>query len=705
MTQYEEILAGRQDGYVTSVCLQCVSSCGIKVKVEAGRAVAIDGNPLDPNSKGKLCAKGQAGIMQAYDPHRVKHPLERVGPRGSGQWRRISWEEALEKITVRLQKLQNLGQSEKLVFYSGRNMMAGYTTRFTHAFGSPNHFNHDSLCASTRQTACMETVGDGWPLPDLEHSRYIILLGSNRLEANLPFVAGAQRLVKALGNKAKLVVVDPRFNESAVKADEWLPIIPGTDGAFVMGLINVIITEELFDRDFMEKWAVGFEQFAREIVPQYTPEYASNICGIPVATIERIAHEFATTKPAVADSLRGVAAHENGLAASRAVLMLNALVGNIDEKGGLCFSTAKGLSAVDPVPAVPSQQKIDLTGTERFPLADSAQQQILPSIGAGEPYPIDTIIFYHSSPAYSMPEPEKQIEVIKDEGKVPFIVSIDPFMGETTALADIILPETTYLERHDLISWPFAFEFQSYFWLRKPVIKPVHEARETREVLRELALKIGGGMEEYFQDTVVEYMKKELEGTEANWEELLKNGVWVDQNPRQYRRYEANGFGTKSGKLQIYSENLAVHGFEPFPNYHPVKHHQDGAKRSQYPFKLITFKVNVHNQSRTANIPQLMEIMDQNYLEINSHDASKLGIRDAETVRVTSETGQITIPVKVTEKIVSGVVGISHHFGHTTYGDVARGKGVNPNWVIACKEEPVGALVAFNDTMVRIERL
>lgn len=702
--QYEAILAGRQDGYVQSACLQCVGNCGISVYVNSGRAVSIEGNLKDPNNQGRLCAKGQAGLAQLYDRDRNRHPMERDGERGSGKWRRISWDEALNKIAGRLARLRAEGKPERLVFYSGRNMMAGYSTRFAHAFGTPNHFNHDSICANARTVACAATMGEDWPLPDYRYARYILLLGTNRFETNLPYLGGAWRLAEAMERGAKLVVVDPRFNMTAAKAHRWIPVRPGTDAALVMGMIHTIVQEGLYDRAFMEEWTEGFAEFTEQVLPAYAPEVVAAICGVSADTIREVAREFATTRPAVADWLRGVCSHQNGAVASRAVLTLNALVGNLDQRGGLCFTRAASLSAVEPVPPVPTQPKLDLSDTQAYPLAHNLQHLVLPTIARGDLYPVDTVICYHASPAYSTPQPNLQVEVLRDTNKVPFLVSIDPFYGETSHYADIILPEVTYLERWDLVSWPFSFEFRPYIFLRKPVVQPLYEARQGHDILRDLALQVGGGMETYFADDIVTYLKKEVAGLGVDWEQLLEEGVWQDPQPRAVGRYRAGGFHTPSGKFEIKSRILEEKGFNPFPAYEPIPQHT-AQRKQEYPFHLITFKLNVHNQSRTANVAYLLEAVGENSVEIHPEDAARLGIADGELVEVRSESGAIRIKAKVTAGIAPGVVGISHHFGHTQYGTTARGRGANPNWVITCFEDRLGGMVAYNDTLVAVEKV
>ncbi len=701
-SRYEAILDGKLDGYVQSACLQCVGNCGISVYVEKGRAVSIEGNLLDPNNQGRLCAKGQAGLAQVYDPERNRYPVERVGERGGGQWRRISWKAALTKIATRLRGLRLAGRPERLVFYGGRNMMSGYTTRFAHAFGTPNHFNHDSLCANSRTVACSVSMGEGWPLADYRHARYILLLGTNRFETNLPYLGGAWRLAEALENGAKLVVVDPRFNLTAAKAHRWLPITPGTDGALVMGMIHTIVEENLYDRDFVAEWTEGFPEFVARVLPSHSPEAMAPLCGVAAETIREVARDFAGTQPAVADWLRGVCAHQNGFQTSRAVLTLNALVGNIDRRGGLCFTRALPLTPVAPVPAVPSQPKVDLSGTPTYPLAQNLQHAVLPAVARGDPYPVDTVICYHASPAYATPQPDAQVAVLRDPEKIPFLVSIDPFYGETSHYADIILPEVTYLERWDLVSWPYGFEFRPYLFLRKPAVRPLEEARQGRDIIRDLALRIGDGMEAFFADDIVAYLQKEVTGTGADWNELLENGVFQSPEPRSTGRFRAGGFATPSGKFEIYSRTLAENGHAPLPGYQPIPQPTADIGR-QYPFHLITFKVNVHNQSRTANLPLLLEIAGENCVEINPVDAARIGVTDGQMVRVRSESGAVRIKARVTAGIAPGVVAISHHFGHTQYGTVARGRGANPNLVITCFEDRLGGMVAYNDTLVTVE--
>lgn len=698
----------KKGGYIASHCLQCVSNCGLRAFVKDGKVRYLEGNPLDPNSRGRMCAKGQAGVQQIYDPDRVKNPLERVGERGSGKWRDISWDEAMQKISSRLRRLRDSGHPEQFVFYSGRNMQAGYTTRFTNAFGSPNHFNHDSLCASGRQMATLLTYGDTWPQMDIENARYVLLFGFSAFDAGICFVPAAQRLVNALSKGAKLVVVDPRLSKTAAKASEWISIAPGTDAALAMGIMNVMVSEGLYDREFVEHWTVGFDDFVEKELKRFTPEYASSICRVPAEKIGELAWDFATTRPAVADAMRGVSAHTNGTVSIRAVMALNVLLGNIDDIGGMNLDFGWwniGLGAVDPVPPAPKEtRRLDRLGTSQYPLAAvPIQQQILPSIAERDPYPADTVMLYHSSPAYAMPDPKKQMNILKNPDKVPFIISVDPFMGESTTFADIVLPEGTYLERYDAVSWPYSLQFTPYVFLRKPVVPPQLESRMVKDILRELAHRIGGGMEQYFADDAVAYHRKEIEGITngPSWDEIVKNGVWVAPAKRETQRFRKNGFFTPSGKIELYSKRMDDAGFPPFPTYVPVATH-DAERRQQYPFCLITYKVAMHNQSRTANVPFLVEVMDRNYAEINPKSAASLGIRDGDEVYVESEIGRIEGVARLTNEIRQDTIAISHHFGHWEYGRVAKGRGISPNPIVACNDDGIGAPAAFNSTLVRV---
>ncbi|MFI5342188.1 MAG: molybdopterin-dependent oxidoreductase, partial [Candidatus Methylomirabilales bacterium] len=337
------------EGWVASVCQQCPGGCGILVRTITGiedekkRAVKIEGNPHHPISRGTLCPKGAAGLQSLYDPDRLKGPLKRSGPRGSGQWTPIGWDEALATTADRLRDLRARGEAHTLVAIAGlvRGLMPTLLHRFLEAYGSPNYVSTAHGCDTSRQVMRL-TQGIAEPIAyDLEHSAYILAFGAGLLEAGWSPVRQARAVANLRqgtpGRRARIVHVDPRLSVSAAKADEWIPIRPGTDGALALGLAHVIVSEGLYEKEFVSQWTFGFEDwqdasgrsrlgFKSLLLEEYRPEVVSRITGIPLGTIIRVAREFAAARPALAIGGGGASLHTNGLYSRLAIQALNALV-------------------------------------------------------------------------------------------------------------------------------------------------------------------------------------------------------------------------------------------------------------------------------------------------------------------------------------------------------------------------------------------
>ncbi len=687
---------------IATVCHLCVGNCGIVATVADGRVIKIDGNPKDPNNRGRLCPRGQAALQLAYDPYRLRYPMERAGERGEGKWKRITWDEALKKVADRLRPIKEK-YPERLTFARGRDMMSDYTQRFVKAFGSPNYIAHDAICMCNRQTAYLLSWGDGWPYADYANSRYIVIVGSNPAVANITPTGNAERLADAKAQGATIICADPRLSETAARATQWIPIVPGTDGAFLMGLINVLLAENLYDKAFVQAWTVGLEGLTEE-AKKFSPEEVGKICDIAPDLVREVARGLAANKPkALVETGRGTSSHLNGTYASRAGAVVNTLLGNVDQVGGMGLLESVPLASIAPEPPDPKEsRRSDRAKSSEFPIAlFDRQHRLLFDIAEGKPYPTEALITYYSNLVFSSPDVQGQVAALK---KIPFIVSIDAFMSETTSYADIILPDASDLERWDLFSWPYIGEIRPYLKLRQPVIAPMYESRFGRQIIHDLALAIGGGMEKHFADEPVEFLKKRLAGTPngPTWDQILKDGIWVRPSERGIRKYEQSGFKTTSKKAEIFCQTMKDKGFNPYPTYVSIKAHQDTGVRKEYPFYLINYKLPYHTQSRSQNLSYLMEIASENYVLMHPTTAGPLNIKDGDLVWVESKLGKFQIKAKLTEGIRPDTVAIPFHFGHWEYGDLAKGKGANPNSIIPSESDGLGENAAFNSTLVKV---
>jgi len=771
LTQAEERTTLAQDEHwVPSVCLQCPAGCGILVRVVDGRAVKIEGNPIHPINRGRLCPKGQSGLQILYDPDRIKTPMKRVGERGEGRWTRVSWDEAIATVAERLRTLRERGEPHTLVLMGGRyrGQMSTLFGRFLEAYGSPNDVVHSSICSDG--TSLAHYLTQGWKAYagyDWDNTNYLICFGGGFLEAWRPTV----RLLRAYGHmrrgrsgvRTKIVQVEPRFSVTAAKADEWIPIRPGTDAALALAMAHVIVKEGLYDRNFVAEHTFGFEDWTDEqgkahlgfktlVLRDYPPERAAEITGVPAQTIERLAREFATTRPAIAAGERGISMQANGIFTRMAIHALNALVGSIDVPGGVLMQRNPPFT---PLPKVErdaiaekglAMPRIDYAGTTRYPLAGKVYQDIPDRILAGDPYPVNALLLYYTNPMFSSPDIGRWREAIR---KVPLVVSFSPFLDETTAHADLILPDHSYLERwHDDVIYPsLGYPVWS---LRQPVVQPLYDTRNTGDVLIELAHAIGGSVAAAFPwRDLVDFLRFRAQGVwEAKqgsftsetfdgwWAEFQKRGVWA--GPSYKFGQWKDVFQTPSGKFEFFSQNLE-HKLEALaekeakkhgttiehemdemlkglaleargdrlfmPHYEPIRQVGDP---KEYPFVLVTYKLITHAEGRGGNVPNLQEMLGvhvqekwDSWVEINPEVARKLGLADGDEVWIESVLGRIRTRVRLWP-VHPETVAMPFELGHRAYGRWAQGRGANPNEIIVNENDRLGGLAAWFSTRVKV---
>lgn len=743
----EAAATGRDEKYVASVCQQCPAGCGLMVRVVDGRAVKIEGNPLHPVNKGVLCPKGQIGLQILYDPDRIKGPLRRVGERGEGKWQRISWDEAISTVASRLKEIRDRGEPHTLIWMSGRNrgQMGGLIGRFLSAYGSPNDVGHSSICADGSPQAHYLTQGyKGYAAYDWENTKYLLCFGAGFIEAWRPTTA----LLRMFGHmrrgtpvRAKIVQVDTRLSVTAAKADEWIPIKPGTDGALALGITYVIINEKLYDNDFVSKWTEGFEEYSQMVLRDYPPQLVSDITGVLVETIVRIAREFAKTKPAVAGGERGSSMQTNGVYNRMAIHALNALVGSIEVPGGVL---TQGGHPTTSDPAVVrddiateglKKPRIDWAGTKRYPMAGKVYQNIGEFATGEGPYKANAIFSYYTNPLFSVPDVTRMYKAFKE---VPFIVDFTPFMSESAEYADIILPDHTYLERW-LDDGIYPTAGYAVVGLRQPVVKPLYDTMNSGEVIFKIARAMGGSMSQSFPwNDFEDYLKFKYEGLfkakrgsivtntfEEFWEEFKRQGVWSD-GPHKFYDYKSFASGTPSKRFEFVSGNLkntfkklnmtendiealkiTAKGEKVYmPHYETPRYAGD---EKTYPFLLNTYKLMTHAEGRGSNVPWLQEISGvhtgvkwDSWVEINPLAGRQLGIKDSDEVWVESIVGKIKTRAKLYEGAQYDVVNMPFEQGHKAYGRWAKDRGANPNWILVNETDHLGGLAAFFSTRVKI---
>lgn len=746
-----------EERYVRSACLQCQGGCGIVVRVVEGRAVKIEGNPDYPTNQGGLCPKGLNGLQVLYDPDRIRGPMERIGPRGGGKWKPLSWDEAIARVARALADLRARGQAHTVAFFGGRyrGHMRELVRRFLRAYGSPNDIDHEALCSPADTLAHDLSQGIRGPFAyDWERTRYVLSFGTGFVESFRPTAmmlrVFGQMHARAPGQRTKLVQIDPRFGVSSARADEWVPIRPGTDAALALGLAHVIVRERLYDEALVRDHTFGFDGWTGKdgrrhlgfrdlVLERYAPEAVAEVTDVSPDTIERLAHEFATHRPAVAVGGRGVAAHTNGVYALLAVHALNALVGSIDAPGGVLvqrrppFAEWPELEVDEVARQGLARPRFDLDGEDGPPFCESRMDDIARRLEEGKPYRLGAVFLYYTNPLFSSTEPQRLRDALRN---IPLVIGFSPFLCESTAMADLVLPDHTYLERWQLDEVTPSVGFP-VFAMRQPVVEPLHNTRSTGQVLVEVARALGGAVGRAFPDDELDMIKRLVKGVHESgrgsiaasdfdefWEKLLQAGGWWDP-PYRFGQW-AQVLRTPSGKYEFFAtrieERLGTLGDDALarlglrargdelclPHYEPA---HSNASESDYPFELLSYKPMTHSEGRGANQPHLQELFGvqfdrswEPWVEIHPEDARTLGVKDEDRVWLRSPTGSARLRVVLNDGTRPGVIAAPFEYGHTFYGRWAAGRGESVNALVVLRREPLSGGVAWNDTRVRVER-
>ena len=716
--------------WIPTSCLNCATRCATRIRVVDGRAVKVSGNYLSQVSEGENCARAHVGLQVLYDPGRISTPLKRTSPMKGREadpgWTSISWSQALSEIGGRLKALRDRGQSHQLLLLYGLNTISDQDLihRFADAYGTPNVISGDALEAEAEKAG--EWMADGHYTQsgyDLANTNYILAFGASILESEKPLARNLRmwgKIRRERPNRAKVVVIDPRYSVTAARADQWLPINPGTDGALAMAMASVIISERLYDADFVENWTTGFEEYKELAVRYYRPETVAAITGIDADTIRQIAREFAVTRPAIAWRGRGATNWPNGAYTSYAIFCLNALVGSIDVPGGVTYQQEPDYRAM---PAVVEDEiarqgkarpRLDLRQTNLFPAARVVTNQVADSIMDGSPYPVEIAIGFNSNFNMTAAGVQRWDEALK---KVPYYVHIAPFVSEMAQFADIVLPSTTFLEQWAYDHSPPGSGFAEVK-LKQPVVEPLGDSRGITDVIFELTGRLGGTVARSFAGLGSDaegFVKYRTEGI-IPWPEFRERGVWVGP-AYEYYKYDRI-FQTPTGKFEFYSYGLENRLKEAGrkvddrlicqPHYEDAQFQGD---RVDYPLVLAPYRPLLNVENGSQNYPWAQEMLLvmhgrgwNNFAEMNSQTAKALGIEDEDMVWVESPFNRLKVKARVIEGIHPGVVSIATGEGHHAYGEWAKGIGVNPNEIIGVDYDRISGQTAFYNTRVRVYR-
>lgn len=700
---------------IKTYCRMCAVGCGMNAYVADGRFVRVEGMPEHPISNGRLCPKGNAAPQFVYEPNRLTYPMKRIGEKGEGKWERITWDEALDTIATKLKEVKERYGAEAVFFQHGT--VSGLTSewkeyfyRLANLFGSPNRIMTGHVCSRPRALGHSLTFGTSYTA-DYENTRCMMIFGSNPM-ASGP-VGEPVEILDAKERGAKLIVVDPRRTELAAKADIWVPLRPGTDGALVLGMLNVIINEDLYDHNFVNNWTVGFDEL-KGYVQQFTPERVEEITWVPAETVREVARMYATIRPACVAMGNALDQHTNNGQSIRAILLLPALTGNIEVAGGhVKFpSVPTNLTKIPLKEKLPPEMQRKRIGGDKHPFYDDVvDAPLYEAMLTGKPYPVKAGITIGGNPIINNANSREGREAYK---KLEFLVVVDVRMTPTAELADIVLPATTPFESEFVKTYP------GYIMLRKEVVKPLGECWSDMKIMFEIAKKLGLG--QYFWDGDVEkgldYM---LEPSGITVEALRRKpeGISYPLPPVRYKTYEEidpktgkpKGFKTTSGKVEIYSSTMKQYGYDPLPVYKepaesPVST-PDIAK--DYPLILTSGgRESVYFHSQFRALPRLREVVPYPYVEINPKKAKELGIEDGDWVIVESPRGSIKVKASYFDGIDPRVFQVSRGWwqGCEELGLLGHGwDGANVNLLIDNKaRDPVNGSSAMRSSLCKVRR-
>ncbi len=781
--------AGGETVITKSFCHQCPARCGIDVYTTNGRVHAIYGTLDNPLTQGKLCPKGHYGVYLLYDPDRFKSPMKRTNPKKGRdedpKFVPISWDEALGIVAGRLNALREKNESHRFAIITGRGWGAsdvGILGDFGKLYGTPNfNLGHSSICSDASET--VKHIMDGhhaYSAYDYPNTNYLLVFGAGFLESFRPFtgnmVAWGQMRTKS--PKTRVTVVDVHVNTTGTAADRLLLIKPGTDGALALAMGHVILTEGLWDRAFAgdftdpalkfeagkeidpntfnEKWVSGLAEWWNVVLKDCTPEWAEKITTIDAADIRTVAMDFGSTKPAVALFERGASAHTNGVYNGMAIHALNALTGNMFAKGGLRgyqMKTAwakpdvKAEEFMDDYAKAPERKKPRLDGakTEKWPLAKNMIQEIAINQLKGDPYKMDTILFYMTGPIFSAPDCKKWEEALRQV----YVIDTSAYPGETSVFADLILPDHHYLERLQVAD---TYPFQGYpiSMIRTPAVKPLYDTKVFGDTIIEIGKRIKGPTGEYYKrlgntENLIRMLCKGFEEKPGDngvkdFESFKAKGVWYRkpyaflQKDGEFYEWDGKGYDkhltpeevkqkvmpTATGKFEVkvtelehYAEYVAKRlGIAPerapFPQWIEPRHPGGGD------LHFVSPKLAGQAEGRSANLPHVSAIIQPTqggkrnvFLEIHPETAKKRGIGDGDRVRIKNDVGQIEAIARHFNGIRPDTVALPMIHGHWAQGRWAKGRSptASTNEVTANVSEPISGLAVFHSGKVFVEKI
>lgn len=766
--------------HVDTVCTLCSGACGITVRKVGNRVVKIEGREGYPVNRGGICPLGMAGQQILYNEGiRWKAPMTRVGPRGGNKWKEISWSEAIDTVSARIRGLRASGNPDKLAAIDGdqsRSSVAMLIRRLLDAVGSPNYIAMPGQEDTYAMAQLIMQGSDGPVALDLENSDFVLSFGCGLLDGwgapGRMLNTWGEWVSKKSKERTFVVQIDPRASDTAMKADLWLAPFPGTEAALALGIAHVLVKEHSYDKEFMGNHAFGFTDWVEEkgvkhrgfssvVLEKYAPQDVANITGVEKELIIRAARKFSAAKAPIAIAGRGKGLLPGALYEHMAVHALNALRGRINKRGGVLVGDNLPLSQWSEVErdsvAIEGLERarIDRAGTPRYPFARSLIHHFSDSIRTGSP--IDTLLICSANPIHTVPDSQGIEEALK---AVPFIVSLSPFMDETSLMADMILPDHTHLEKMTDIVWPTGIQYPLYA-LSRPVVGPLYRTRHSGDVIISVAKKIGGSVARSFQwrnfEEAIEQRARGLYDSGAGessvkgsvpvwkrldkgrgqskapssfqsmWEDIKASGCWYIPS-HSFGRW-AEEFQTPSGKFEFYSSaieaalkgnskgrsledvlqevGIGARGDEAYmPHYEEA---QSGADKEGYPLLLMPIELINLASGWIGNPPFLNKTLfdyqlkgGDLFVEVNPKTAAEYGLSEGSRVILRSQRGELKARTHLFDGAMPGVVFIPVGLGHTAYDRYLKGKGVNPYEIIERVEDPLSGQPIWWNTRVKV---
>lgn len=659
----------RETKIVKAACGMCIEECGIDVQVEDGKIVKVEGMREHPFSEGFICVKGRSIPDYVYSPARIQHPMRKV----NGQWQRIGWDEALDIVATKLKEYRETDGPQAVGVFTGdpvnMALRMGYYLiwRFCDVYRTPNRFYDGDVCFTPRIRAYFQTLGK-MLIPDVINSRCVLMWGANPAVSFPPLWNRVRKAIK--NNGAKLIVIDPRRTVAARQADVWVQPRPGTDAMLGLAMMNVIISEGLYDKDFVRDWTNGFDRLA-EHVQAYTPEKAQEVTWVAADDIRRIARMFATTRPACINAGEKLEQTRAGFRASQCVVLLQVLTGNVDVPGGGLMRLSGVHEKSYRLTRLMGDVKV--VGADQFPIFHKSgrvfYEGCMPNWGdlvlKGEPYRLKMLIVSGSNPALTWPNSAKVSEALDG---LECLVVMDPFWTETANKAHLVLPACTFMERIALCGIMEGHNVPAV-QLRRAVIPPLFESRSDCSMWLGLARRLGGEFDQYIpwnsDEEAMDYWLSPSKLTTRYLTQEHPTGIIVGSEEMVYD-YHQNGFATPSGKCEIYSPELLEMGIDPLPVYEepPESPVSNPELARDYPLVLVTGVREIeywHSQQR--HVGRLTQRNPEARAEIHSETAARYGIADGDQVTIETRRGRVRMTARVTEDVLRGVVATAHGWG------------------------------------------